>query len=137
MRSSLRSNFLKTRYPRSPPAFGFTKKISIEMPSLSAVTGSRGTIHPCQIHMFRLSIAQNAPCRKGGLPVRPISEKSVKISVDRPRIFPYTNKVLKTCGGIAQLARAHGSYPWCREFKSPFRYRKALNKVQGFLFYSN
>ena len=26
------------------------------------------------------------------------------------------------CGGIAQLARAHGSYPWCREFESPFRY---------------
>ena len=25
-------------------------------------------------------------------------------------------------GGIAQLARAHGSYPWCREFESPFRY---------------
>ncbi len=25
-------------------------------------------------------------------------------------------------GGIAQLARAHGSYPWCRGFKSPFRY---------------
>ena len=27
-------------------------------------------------------------------------------------------------GGIAQLARAHGSYPWCRGFKSPFRYSK-------------
>ena len=27
-----------------------------------------------------------------------------------------------THGEIAQLARAHGSYPWCREFKSPFRY---------------
>jgi hypothetical protein len=25
-------------------------------------------------------------------------------------------------GGIAQMARAHGSYPWCREFESPFRY---------------
>ena len=25
-------------------------------------------------------------------------------------------------GGIAQLARAHGSYPWCRGFESPFRY---------------
>ena len=25
-------------------------------------------------------------------------------------------------GGIAQLARACGSYPQCREFKSPFRY---------------
>ena len=29
---------------------------------------------------------------------------------------------LSEYGGIAQLARAHGSYPWCREFKSPFRY---------------
>ena len=29
-------------------------------------------------------------------------------------------------GGIAQLARAHGSYPWCREFKSPFRYYKMM-----------
>ena len=25
-------------------------------------------------------------------------------------------------GGIAQLARAFGSYPECREFKSPFRH---------------
>lgn len=32
----------------------------------------------------------------------------------------------KLCGGIAQLARAHGSYPWCREFKSPFRYEEEL-----------
>ncbi len=31
-------------------------------------------------------------------------------------------KVYSEHGGIAQLARAHGSYPWCREFKSPFRY---------------
>ena len=26
------------------------------------------------------------------------------------------------CGEIAQLARAHGSYPWCRGFKSLSRY---------------
>ena len=32
--------------------------------------------------------------------------------------FHYTS----TYGGIAQLARAHGSYPWCRGFKSLFRY---------------
>ena len=25
-------------------------------------------------------------------------------------------------GEVAQLARAHGSYPWCQEFKSPPRY---------------
>ena len=34
-------------------------------------------------------------------------------------------------GGIAQLARAHGSYPWCREFESPFRYAKTLELFQG------
>ena len=33
----------------------------------------------------------------------------------------------KILGGIAQLARAHGSYPWCRWFKSSFRY---LEKVR-------
>ena len=32
-------------------------------------------------------------------------------------------------GGIAQLARAHGSYPWCREFKSPFRYVNSLDRL--------
>ena len=39
----------------------------------------------------------------------------------RPHIFRY--------GEIAQLARAHGSYPWCRGFESPSRYdigREAL-----------
>ena len=29
---------------------------------------------------------------------------------------------IKEYGEIAQLARAHGSYPWCREFESPSRY---------------
>ena len=35
-------------------------------------------------------------------------------------------------GGIAQLARAHGSYPWCREFKSPFRYLPEVLEYQNF-----
>ena len=34
-------------------------------------------------------------------------------------------------GGIAQLARAHGSYPWCREFKSPFRYQRVLGNTSS------
>ena len=39
------------------------------------------------------------------------------------RFEPYRSHVLSImCGGIAQLARAHGSYPWCRWFKSSFRY---------------
>ena len=42
--------------------------------------------------------------------------------------LPYKQRVIGSSpigpiyGGIAQLARAHGSYPWCRWFKSSFRY---------------
>ena len=39
---------------------------------------------------------------------------------------------LSEYGGIAQLARAHGSYPWCREFKSPFRYLPEVLEYQNF-----
>ena len=31
-------------------------------------------------------------------------------------------------GDVAQLARAHGSYPWCREFESPRRYHICVSK---------
>ena len=37
-------------------------------------------------------------------------------------------------GGIAQLARAHGSYPWCRWFKSSFRYEKRGLNFRSLLF---
>ena len=37
-------------------------------------------------------------------------------------------------GEIAQLARAHGSYPWCRGFESPSRYFKET--LVAFLFFS-
>ncbi len=37
-------------------------------------------------------------------------------------------------GGIAQLARAHGSYPWCRWFKSSFRYSLKAAYLRGFFF---
>ena len=38
-------------------------------------------------------------------------------------------------GEIAQLARAHGSYPWCRGFESPSRYDEKENPF-GFSFLS-
>ena len=42
-------------------------------------------------------------------------------------------------GEIAQLARAHGSYPWCRGFESPSRYYtkdESVNRVKVYrLFY--
>ena len=39
-----------------------------------------------------------------------------------------TNEV-RLCGGIAQLARAFGSYPECRRFKSHCRYQ--LSKIKS------
>ena len=35
---------------------------------------------------------------------------------------PCSSILIYIYGGIAQLARAHGSYPWCRWFKSSSRY---------------
>ena len=46
---------------------------------------------------------------------------------------------IKEYGEIAQLARAHGSYPWCRGFESPSRYYtkdESVNRVKVYrLFY--
>ena len=40
------------------------------------------------------------------------------------RFEPYRSHPFQNLqyGEIAQLARAHGSYPWCRGFESPSRY---------------
>ena len=42
---------------------------------------------------------------------------------------------LSEYGGIAQLARAHGSYPWCRWFKSSFRYEERGLNFRSLLFF--
>ena len=49
------------------------------------------------------------------------------------RFEPYRFHILKENGEIAQLARAHGSYPWCRGFESPSRYYtkdESVNRVK-------
>ena len=43
---------------------------------------------------------------------------------------------LSEYGGIAQLARAHGSYPWCRWFKSSFRYEERGLNFRSLLFFA-
>ena len=40
------------------------------------------------------------------------------------RFEPCRSHLENEYGEIAQLARAHGSYPWCRGFESPSRYSK-------------
>ena len=51
------------------------------------------------------------------------------------RFEPYRSHVTKVYGEIAQLARAHGSYPWCRGFESPSRYltEKSVANKYGIL----
>ena len=49
----------------------------------------------------------------------------MKKTVDKSRVLYYNIKVARYVhlyGGIAQLARAFGSYPKCRWFKSDYRY---------------
>ena len=43
-------------------------------------------------------------------------------------VGPTHNHLVMVHGGIAQLARACGSYPQCRGFKSPSRYFKKIKK---------
>ena len=51
-------------------------------------------------------------------------EKNFDKTIDKCEYLWYTVKVIKNCsGGIAQLARAIGSYPIGRGFKSNFRYQ--------------
>ncbi len=64
-------------------------------------------------HGILAQLGEHLPYKQrvtGSSPVGPIF-------VDKP-----TSYLLSYFGGIAQLARAHGSYPWCRGFKSLFRY---------------
>ena len=40
------------------------------------------------------------------------------------------------CGEVAQLARARGSYPRCREFESPSRYDKRFRGIGASFYFS-
>ena len=44
-------------------------------------------------------------------------------------VGPTHNHLVMVHGGIAQLARACGSYPQCRGFESPSRYFKSFKKL--------
>ena len=48
--------------------------------------------------------------------------QKVLTSADNYIIIPKSQRLSGTYGGIAQLARAFGSYPECRRFKSHCRY---------------
>ena len=56
------------------------------------------------------------------------TQKNLKIPIDKSIIICYTNQAVaenaRKHGGIAQLARAIGSYPIGRGFKSNFRYHQ-------------
>ena len=81
------------------------------------------------------------PCHGGGQGFEPLSGRLLNnfqlqlniwglssagrasaLQAEGHRFEPYRFHILKENGEIAQLARAHGSYPWCRGFKSLSRY---------------
>lgn len=45
----------------------------------------------------------------------------MKIAIDSEQGLYYNNLCVQF-GGVAQLVRAHGSYPWCHWFESSHRY---------------
>lgn len=53
--------------------------------------------------------------------------------IDKPGGIAYNERLIVTIagGGVAQLVRAHGSYPCCRRFESVPRYQTSL--FQGML----
>ena len=81
------------------------------------------------------------PCHGGGQGFEPLSGRLLNnfqlqlniwglssagrasaLQAEGHRFEPYRSHVTKEYGEIAQLARAHGSYPRCRWFKSSSRY---------------
>ncbi len=69
-------------------------------------------------------------CRNRGKDEDILSDKALRrvsgsrgIRIILLTVFPFYNIIIfNVYGGIAQLARAHGSYPWCRRFESCSRY---------------
>ena len=67
-------------------------------------------------HGILAQLGEHLPYKQGvtgSSPVGPIFHEKIH-EMDMFQIITY--------GEIAQLARAHGSYPWCRGFESPSRY---------------
>jgi hypothetical protein len=54
----------------------------------------------------------------------------MKIAIDSEQGLYYNNLCVQF-GGVAQLVRAHGSYPWCHWFKSSHRHQSFFQTLQG------
>ena len=103
----------KNRYPAACPQRGY--------PSL-CTKGQRGSpakgegrIYSCQLYMIT---------RAGAYPPLQIFLENFKKTLDKCLFIVYNNIVAMgtAYGGIAQLARALGSYPGCHRFKSSYRH---------------
>ena len=77
--------------------------------------------HPDSIIAKRVAERTSKPAKIWGLSS---AGRASALQAEGHRFEPYRPHIQPEYGGIAQLARAHGSYPWCRWFKSSFRYLK-------------
>ena len=83
------------------------------------------TSRPTEIVLWGLSSAGRASA---------LQAEGHRFEPYRPHNLQIFGTFCSSYGGIAQLARAHGSYPWCRWFKSSFRYcQKSPYLVRVFL----
>ncbi len=91
----------------------FCKKLLTFVPNSyynSQAVGNKEEQKYCKYHGILAQLGEHLPYKQrvtGSSPVGPILQETAGTT---------------EYGGIAQLARAHGSYPWCRGFKSLFRY---------------
>ena len=75
----------------------------------------------CVTHGILAQLGEHLPYKQrvtGSSPVGPIELFNCEKFIYMSRQF----RLGSLDGGIAQLARAHGSYPWCRGFESLSRY---------------
>ena len=84
------------------------------------------------------------PCHGGGRGFEPRPDRQngsvaqlVEQRTENPRVagsIPAGTTILIRCGGVAQLARAFGSYPECRGFESLPRYHLKITAYAFFLY---
>ena len=129
------------------------RKTAIEV--LTILCTTRGNVHLCLSYTVSVfMLLQRFPFRKLLSLERPAKQQAVCV-VSRPRAS--LSQIRTECklvlvkklltipgnsvrifhaihGGIAQLARACGSYPQCPEFKSLCRHHRNISTPQGVLF---
>ena len=123
------------RVPKTNNCYGILAQLGEHLPYKQRVIGSSpiGPIKYGEIAQLARAHGSYPWCRGFESPSRYL----YGILAQLGEHLPYKQRVIGSSpigpikyGEIAQLARAHGSYPWCRGFESPSRYLTKGLKIQ-------